>query len=85
MEAIRLHTKVEADGEVTVRGLPCHRGEEVELILLVDHPVGGTKKPLSASRLSRSPLVGIWKGREDLGDSRTFARGLREQAQRRSR
>lgn len=34
----------------------------------------------TAAALAASPLVGIWKDRE-LGDSRTFARSLREQAQ----
>jgi hypothetical protein len=43
------------------------------------------KRPLTASELVASGLVGIWSDRSDIGDSREFARRLREQAQTRSR
>jgi hypothetical protein len=35
--------------------------------------------------LTRSGLVGMWKDREDIGDSREFARKLRERLQTRGR
>jgi len=85
MEAIRLHTKIETDGELRLRGLPCHRGEEVELILLVGPTTTAIRKPLSGSLLRDSPLVGMWRDRDDITDSQGFARNLREEAQNRSR
>ena len=35
MEAIRLHEIVEKDGEILVTGLPCKKGQTVEMILLM--------------------------------------------------
>lgn len=37
----------------------------------------------TAGSLAASPLIGIWKNRE-IGDSATFARSLRSQAQKRT-
>jgi len=53
----------------------------------VKRPVRSSVKVLStngtAGALAASPLVGSWKDR-DLGDSSTFARSLRERAQKRT-
>ncbi len=38
-------------------------------------------QPMTAADLLESDLVGIWSERSDIGDSRDFARRLREQAQ----
>ena len=74
------------DGEVHVTGLPCHKGEDIELILLIDGaPVENGKAPLTASRLRHSGLVGLWKDRTDFGDSSAYAQELRRQAQARRR
>ena len=35
MEAIRLHEIVKKDGEILVTGLPCKKGQDVEMILNV--------------------------------------------------
>ena len=35
------------------------------------------KRPLTASDLLESGLVGLWSGRSDIGDSQEFARRLR--------
>jgi hypothetical protein len=43
------------------------------------------KRPLTASELLASGLVGIWSDRTDVADSQEFARRLREQSQTRSR
>jgi hypothetical protein len=43
------------------------------------------KRPVTAADLLASGLVGLWSDRSDIGDSREFARRLREQAQTRSR
>ena len=84
MEAVRLNTVVKKDGEITMRGLPFKKGDRIEMILL---PVSAParERTLTARRLRRSGLVGLWKNRTDIGDSGEFARRLREQAQRRSR
>lgn len=37
----------------------------------------------TAADLARSPLVGLWADRDDLSNSRAFARSLREQAEHR--
>jgi hypothetical protein len=84
MATVRLNTVIKKDGEITMRGLPFKKGDRVEMILLpADSPAAGEK--LTAARLRRSGLVGLWKKRADLGESADFARHLREQAQRRTR
>jgi len=42
-------------------------------------------KPLTGKDLLNSRLVGMWAKRKDIGDSITFARKLRDQAQSRGR
>lgn len=46
-------------------------------------PLSSTATPSTARALAESPLVGLWKNRDDLGDSPSTARRLREQAQHR--
>ncbi len=84
MEAVRLNAIVKKDGELTMRGLPFKKGDRIELILL---PAAATarERALTARRLRRSGLIGLWKSRSDLGDSPAFARQLRERAQQRAR
>lgn len=83
MEAIRLHRVVEKHGEIFVTGLPCEKGQKVEIILLIE-PSAIPKRPhLTARQLFRSGLIGLWKDRKDIEDSAAYARQLREQAQRR--
>lgn len=83
MEAIRLHKVVEKDGEISLTGLPCKKGQHVEVILLTE-PSATLQRPLlTARRLLHSGLIGLWKDRKDIGDSAAYARQLREQAQRR--
>ena len=82
MEALRFHKKIENDGEVHVTGLPCHRGQHVEMILLIEQEEPGSRRTLRANELlSSSGLVGMWKDRTDIEDSVAFARRLRESAQ----
>jgi hypothetical protein len=40
---------------------------------------------LTAQQLLASDLLGMWQDRTDIGDSVTYARQLRQQAQRRER
>jgi len=84
MDAVRLDTVVKKDGEITMRGLPFKKGERVEMILLTASTPTGERK-LTARRLRRSGLVGLWKNRSDIQDSAVLARQMREQAQRRSK
>jgi hypothetical protein len=67
-----------------LRSLPRARWPEV--LAFIDS-LRGQQSPsgpiLTARDLAQSPLVGIWADRNDLGDSREFARWLREQAGRR--
>lgn len=83
MEAIRLHRVVEKDGELQITGLPCKRGQRVEMILLIEPTIEFKRRGLTARQLLHSGLIGLWKDRKDIGDSTAYARQLREQAQRR--
>ena len=83
MEAIRLHKVVERDGEILVTGLPCKKGQYVEMILLIEPSARPRRPYLTARRLLHSGLIGLWKDRKDIEDSAAYARQLREQAQRR--
>lgn len=82
MEAIRLHKVVEKDGEISMSGLPCKKGQQVEMILLMESS-DTPKQHLTADALHGSELIGLWKDREDIGESSDFARELRNQAQNR--
>lgn len=82
MNAIRITTTIEQDGEIHLSNLPLKKGQQVEMILLTNvlppEPV-----PLTAARLLESGLIGLWEDRDDIDDSAAYARQLREQAQQR--
>jgi hypothetical protein len=59
-------------------------GKEVQ-VTVEPVPPAGRQRGMSASDLLQSGLVGMWADRTDIGDSREFARRLREQAQTRRR
>ena len=83
MDALRIFTTIEADGELRVANLPLKKGQRVELLVLTE-PSPADTAPLTASDLLTSGLIGLWADREDLGESTAFARQLREQAQHRT-
>ncbi len=60
MNAVRVETTVEADGEWHLTDLPCRRGDKVEAIVLILEPTSrpGTtaKQPLSAGRQTPAEL-----------------------------
>lgn len=85
MNAIHLDTVVQKDGEIKMKGLPYKKGERVEMILVVHSSTRAKRQKLTARKLRRSGLIGLWKDRTDIEDSATFARQLREQAQNRWR
>ena len=84
MEAIRIHRTVKREGEIRITGLPCHKGQDIEMILLLGEAGMPEKTTLTAAALHRSELAGLWKGR-DIEDSAVYARGLREKTQLRRR
>jgi hypothetical protein len=62
--------------------LPAGSGEpDSDVQVTVEPFPSGAKRTLLASDLLQSGLVGIWAQRSDIGDSREFARRLRQQAQ----
>jgi hypothetical protein len=62
-----------------LRQVPEDRWDEV-LRFLLDLK-GAPPAIRTVSDLARSELVGLWAHRDDLGDSREFARRLRQQAE----
>ena len=85
MEAVRIRSTVDQDGEVHLSGLPCKRGQEVELILIFEEEADRPTNRLTARQLLHSGLIGLWRDRDEIQDSSAFARSLREQAQQRAR
>jgi hypothetical protein len=85
MEAVRLQRIIEKDGELLLTDLPCKKGQRVEVIVLTEPPASLQSQRLTAKRLLESGVVGLWQDREDITDSVTYARQLREEAQRRQR
>lgn len=83
MDALRIFTTIEADGELRVANLPLKKGRRVELLVLTE-PAPADTAPLTASDLLSSGLIGLWADREDLEERTTVARQLREQAQHRT-
>jgi hypothetical protein len=83
MEAVRVHKVVEKDGEILLTGLPCKKGQQVEMIVLIEPAAMPERPRLTARQLLQSGLIGLWKDREDITDSAAYARQLRERAQRR--
>jgi hypothetical protein len=80
MEARKIQQIVEQDGEVTVKGLPCKRGQRIEMIVLLDSEVDDDQRLPTMRDLLESGLVGMWADRTDIADSADFARRLRERA-----
>ncbi len=81
MEAIRIQKVVEKDGEILMKGLPCKKGQHVELIVLIESSGTSGQLKITADRLCHSGVIGLWKDRVDIADSAVYARQLRERAQ----
>jgi hypothetical protein len=56
-----------------------------EVLRLLESLKGTAPATGTAADLARSDLVGMWADRDDIGDSRAFARRLRQQAETRGR
>ena len=62
-----------------LRQVPAERWGEVLSFL---DTLRNAEPPIrTGSDLSRSPLIGLWADRDDLGDGREYARELRSQAE----
>lgn len=81
MKTLRMKQEIKNDGEIHVTGLPCKKGDNVELILLIENDSG--KPPLTARKLLNSEIIGMWSDRSDIIDSSEYARRLREMAEKR--
>jgi hypothetical protein len=75
--------KAHFDGSVIVPDEALDLQPNERLILHVERETAPAKRGLTAKDLLHSPLVGLWKDRNDVGDSAQFARRLRERAQNR--
>ncbi len=85
MDAIKVNTVIRKDGEIKVSGMPFKKGQSVEMIILVEKPDNAEEKKYgTAGDLLKSEIVGMWKDREDITDSSSFALRLRQQAQNRN-
>jgi hypothetical protein len=85
MKRIVQRTTVSSDGSIHL-DLPVGKEEAgLEVQVTVESVGGADKQTMSAADLLNSGLVGMWADRKDIGDSREFARRLRERAQTRSR
>ena len=80
MDAIQRRQIVEKDGEILIKGLPCKKGQAVEVMVSIQP---APPPHLTVGRLRRSGLIGLWQDREDMDDSASYARRLREHAQQR--
>ena len=83
--AIRQKVIVEPDGRIEIRSPELDPGVVADVIILLDAKPDSITQPMTASALNRSGLVGLWKDRKDIGDSLTFARKLRRQAEQRTK
>ncbi|MCP4749444.1 MAG: hypothetical protein GY866_00990 [Proteobacteria bacterium] len=83
METIRLFSEITKDGELHINGLPCRKGEKIEILLFRQSKVKFNDIGLTAKELKESGIVGFWKNRDDFDNSSKYARLLRERAQRR--
>lgn len=83
MTAIHLHQIATEDGEITVKGLPVKKGQAVDMILLSGFSDSPQRPRPTARQFIDSGLLGLWQDRDDIDDSASYARQLREQAQNR--
>lgn len=83
MEAIRVQQTIVKDGEILIEGVPYHKGQVVEIIVLSQPVTTKPRSRLTVGQIRQSGLIGLWKDRDDIQDSVAYARTLREQAQNR--
>jgi hypothetical protein len=83
MNRMVVKSKICSDGMLHLH-LPLGQAAADKDVQITVEPIAvpsGTLPTMSAADLLHSDLVGIWANRPEIGDSRAFARRLREQAQ----
>ena len=84
MNRIVVKSRVGSDGVLHLH-LPVGQAEADKEVQVTVEPVAaaptGKLPTMSAADLLHSGLIGMWADRTDMGESREFARRLREQAQ----
>jgi hypothetical protein len=88
MNRVVVNSRVSSDGKLHI-SLPAGEAEAHQDVRVTIEPITPPSKAalpmMTAAELLNSGLVGIWADRTDIGDTREFARRLRDQAQSRSR
>jgi hypothetical protein len=84
MKRVVVTARVSSDGILDLH-LPIGKSEADKAVQVTVEVMASAsleeRRTLSACDLLNSGLVGMWAERSDIGDSREFARRLREQAQ----
>jgi hypothetical protein len=83
MEAVKMKKKIKNDGELILTNLPYKKGQNIELIILKNNAFEDEEKKskLTAKKILKSKIVGLWKNRDDITDSVNYAEKLRKNAQ----
>jgi hypothetical protein len=74
MQAIKTHARIEADGELHLKGLPCKMQEDVEVIILIpDDPTEAERQAALACMKQQAEQMhfrstGPYPPREELHD-----------------
>jgi hypothetical protein len=84
MQTIAVRTKIPASRTIKLtlpRTVPTG---EAELLVVVEGHAPLTPQRATGERIRKSGLFGMWRRREDIGDSAAFARSLRARAEKRN-
>ena len=81
METVKLDTIIKKDGEINIKGVPFYKGDKIKMIISSESEEDKTNNELSADKILKSGIVGIWEDRDDIIDSSSHARELRNKAQ----
>ncbi len=80
IEEYTIKQKVEVDGQISLTGLPVHRGDDIEVTVRVGRK-NIPERGMTVAELLASDFIGMWADREDIGDTLEFARRLRREAE----
>jgi len=81
MNAIRVQKVLSDDGKIQLSNLPFKRGQTIEVILFLYSDQKQHSSSISVKEFKKSRLIGMWKDRNEIQDSSSYARQLRKQAQ----
>jgi hypothetical protein len=80
MDRIVMKSRVGSDGVLTLRVPVSDAAADTDVQVTIE-PVYDSLPVATAADLLQSGLIGLWADRTDIGDSRDYARELRERAQ----